>query len=121
MPRFRLTLGLILIVTSLPASAQTVTKEQLAEFSALVVAEQEAGLNLCSQYFFVNPRVVEEVQTAQYPALQAVDTATSQALLRKHIKGVLAQVSQQGDRAWCQSWRERMRGLGGLGVALFEE
>jgi len=114
--------GLFLcLLAAAPVAAETPTKEQVADFSAALVAEQEAGLNLCSQHFHVNARVVEEVQKAQYPALQAVDEATSKAMLRKHIKAVLQQVSQQGDRAWCASWRERMQRLGGPGAAMFEE
>lgn len=95
--------------------------DQAAEFSALVVAELETGENRCSQFFFVNPRIVESLQFEQFPVLQAVGDAKARQLMEQQIQKVLQDVAAQGDSVWCRDYRDRMKRIGGPFAALFEE
>lgn len=95
--------------------------DQAATFSALVVAELETGENLCSQFFFVNPRVVESLQYEQFPVLQAVGDARARQLMEDQVQKVLQEVAMQGDSVWCRNYRDRMKRIGGPFADLFEE
>lgn len=104
-----------------PSLAQDDTTLGVAEFGAELAAEIETVRNLCAQFFFVNPRVADDIQAEGFAMLSQVPEATAKQLLDEKIKASLQEVSTSDPETWCRSTRDRMGQTGGPFAALYAE
>lgn len=104
-----------------PSHAQDDATLGAAEFGADLAAEIETVRNLCSQVFFVNPRVADEIQAEGFAMLSQVPEAKAKALLDEKIAASLKDVAATDPESWCAATRDRMQQTGGPFAALFAE
>ncbi|WP_137111315.1 hypothetical protein [Rhodobacter sp. SY28-1] len=104
-----------------PSLAQDDATLGAAEFGAEIAAEIETVRNLCAQFFFVNPRVADDIQAEGFAMLSQVPEAKAKQLLDEKIKASLNEVSASDPETWCQSTRDRMSQTGGPFAALYAE
>lgn len=120
-----LSFALALLVTASalpqPSLAQDDAALGAAEFGADLAAEIETVRNLCSQVFFVNPRVAVEIQAEGFSMLSQVPEATAKTLLDQRIRTYMDAVSATDPETWCKSTRKRMQDIGGPFAALYAE
>lgn len=104
-----------------PTHAQDEATLGAAEFGAELAAEIETIRNLCSQFFFVNPRVADEIQAEGFAMVSQVPEAKAKEILDQKIRASLKDVSETDPESWCQAARERMTKTGGPFAALYAE
>ena len=90
---FALALNLFAASLSQPSQAQDDMTLGAAEFGADLAAEIETVRNLCAQFFFVNPRVADEIQAEGFAMLSQVPEAKAKELLDQKIRSYMETVS----------------------------
>ena len=118
---FALALNLFAASLSQPSQAQDDMTLGAAEFGADLAAEIETVRNLCAQFFFVNPRVADEIQAEGFAMLSQVPEAKAKELLDQKIRSYMETVSATDPEPWCKSTRKRMQDFGGPFAALYAE
>ena len=118
---FAFTVLLAAVALPQPSLAQDDSTLGAAEFGANLAAQIETVRNLCSQFFFVKPRVADEIQAEGFSMLSQVPEATAKDLLGQKIAASLEDVSATGPEPWCKATRKRMQDLGGTFAALHAE